>query len=48
MNCRAWGISAVLSRGIPGKALRAFPGLSGIFPEFPPESPCRTGGVGLK
>ena len=26
LNCRARGISAILSRGIPGKALRAFPG----------------------
>ena len=26
LNCRAWGIPAVLSRGIPGNALRAFPG----------------------
>ena len=26
LNYRAWGIPAVLSRGIPGKALRAFPG----------------------
>ena len=26
MNYRAWGIPAVLSRGIPGNALRAFPG----------------------
>ena len=25
-NYRAWGIPAVLLRGIPGKALRAFPG----------------------
>ena len=25
LNYRAWGIPAVLSRGIPGKALRAFP-----------------------
>ena len=34
LNYRAWGIPAVLSRGIPGKALRAFqvsfPNLSGI------------------
>ena len=40
LNYRAWGIPAVLSRGIPG---RAFPGLPGIFLEFPPESPSRTG-----
>ena len=26
MDYRAWGIPAVLSRGIPGNALRAFPG----------------------
>ena len=26
LNHRAWGIPAVLSRGIPGNALRAFPG----------------------
>ena len=26
LNYRAWGIPAVLSRGIPGKALRVFPG----------------------
>ena len=26
LNYRAWGIPAVLSRGIPGNALRAFPG----------------------
>ena len=25
LNYRAWGIPAVLSRGIPGKTLRAFP-----------------------
>ena len=25
-NYRVWGIPAVLSRGIPGNALRAFPG----------------------
>ena len=25
LNYRAWGIPAVLSTGIPGKALRAFP-----------------------
>ena len=35
LNYRAWGIPAALSRGIPGKALRAFPGsfrnFSGIF-----------------
>ena len=31
LKCRAWGIPAVLSRGIPGKALRAFPGSSRIF-----------------
>ena len=26
LNCRVWGVAAVLSRGIPGKALRAVPG----------------------
>ena len=45
LNYRAWGIPAVLSREISGNALRAFRGLSGIFPEFLPESPSRTGGM---
>ena len=47
LNYRVWGIPAVLSRGIPGKALslRAFPGSCRNFPEFLPESPSRTGGV---
>ena len=40
----AWGIPAVLSRGIPGNALRAFPG-SFQIPEYLPESPNRTGGI---
>ena len=31
LNCRVWGIPAVLSRGIPGNALRAFPGSFQIF-----------------
>ena len=31
LNYRVWGIPAVLSRGIPGNALRAF---SGVFPEL--------------
>ena len=31
LNYRAWGIPAVLSRGIPGNALRAFPGSFGNF-----------------
>ena len=31
LNCRVWGIPAVLSRGIPGNALRAFPGSFRIF-----------------
>ena len=31
LNYRAWGIPAVLSRGIPGKALRASPGPFRIF-----------------
>ena len=45
LNYRVWGVPAVLSREIPGNALRAFRGLPGIFPEFLPESPSRTGGV---
>ena len=45
LNFRAWGIPAVLLRGIPGKALRAFPGSFRIFPEFHPESHSCTGGV---
>ena len=40
LNCRAWVIPAVLSRGIPGKALRAFRGPSGIFPESQPHWGC--------
>ena len=31
LNYRAWGIPAVLPRGLPGNALRAF---LGVFPEF--------------
>ena len=31
LNCRVWEIPAVLLRGIPGNALRAFPV---VFPEF--------------
>ena len=31
--------------GIPGKALGAFRGLSGVFPEILPESPSRSGGM---
>ena len=31
LNYRIWGIPAVLSRGIPGNALRAFPGSFRIF-----------------
>ena len=42
LNYRVWGIPAVLSTGIPGNALRAFPG---SFPEFLLESASRTGGV---
>ena len=50
LNYRAWGFPAVLSRGIPGKAPRAFPGsfwrgLFRNFLDFLPESPSRTGGV---
>ena len=48
LNYRAWGIPAVLSRGIAGKALRAFPGSFRKFPEFLPESPSRTGGMAHK
>ena len=44
LNYRAWGIPAVISREIPGKALKAFPG-SFRFSGIPPESPSRTGGV---
>ena len=40
-----WGFPAVLSRGIPGNALRAFPGSFRNFPEFLPENPSRTGGM---
>ena len=43
LNYRAWGIPAVLSRGIPGNALRAFPGSSGISPEFFREVPAVLG-----
>ena len=46
LNYRVWGIPAVLPRGIPGNALRAFPGsfrnFSGISKNLP-ESPSRTG-----
>ena len=42
LNYRVWGIPAVLSTGIPGNALRAFPE---EIPEFLPEIPSRTGGV---
>ena len=45
LNYRVWGIPAVLLKGIPGKLWERFQGLSGIFPEFPPESPSRTGGM---
>ena len=46
LNYRAWGIPPVLSRGkTPETLWERFRGLSGIFPEFPPESPSRTGGV---
>ena len=49
LNYRVWGIPAALSRGIPGNALRAFPGsFRIIFPEFLPESPSRTGGMAQK
>ena len=36
LNYRAWGIPAVLSKGTPGKALRASPGSFRIFLAFPP------------
>ena len=42
LNYRVWGLPAVLSRGIPGNALRAFPE---EIPESLPESPSRTGGM---
>ena len=45
LNYRFWGIPAVLSRGIPGNALRAFPGSFRNFSEFPLESPSRSGGM---
>ena len=45
LNYRVLGIPAVLSRGIPGNALRAFPGSFRNFPEFLQESPRNTGGV---
>ena len=45
LNYRIWGIPAVLSRGIPGNALRAFPGSFRNFSGFLPESPSRTGGM---
>ena len=48
MNYRAWGIPAVLSRGIPGKVSseRVSGRSSGIFPGISlPESPSRTGGM---
>ena len=39
LNCRVWGIPAVLLREIPGNALRAFPGslrnFSGISSQGP-------------
>ena len=51
LNYRVWGIPAVLSRGIPGNALRAFPvsfqNFSGIssgksqpYWGYGPENPC--------
>ena len=53
LEYRAWGIPAVLSRGIPGKALRAFPGFPELFWNFfrkvpavlgvcPSYEPCKT------
>ena len=47
---RAWGIPAVLARGIPGKALRAFPGSSRIFSGISsaPESPSCPEGPKIK
>ena len=44
LNYRALGIPAVLQRGLPGNALRAFPG-SFRNPDILPGSPSRTGGV---
>ena len=43
LNFRVWGIPAVLSRGLPGNALRAFPG--SFFCGISPENPSRTGGM---
>ena len=34
LNCRVWAIPAVLSKGIPGNALRAFPGSFRSFRNF--------------
>ena len=42
MIYRAWGFPAVLSRGIPEKALRAFPGLSRISSGFLPSGKEKT------
>ena len=44
-NYRVWGMPAVLSRGIPGNAVRAFPGSFRYFLEFLLESPSRTGAM---
>ena len=48
LNYSVWGILAVLSRGISGETLRAFPGSFRNFPEFLPESPSRTRGMAQK
>ena len=48
-KCReVWGLggpNCALKGNDPRKALRAFPGVPAIFPQFPPESPSRIGGV---
>ena len=41
LNYRVWGIPAILSRGIPGNALRAFPGWNFFW-----KVPAVLGGVG--
>ena len=43
--CIGLGPLGRLSSGIPGNAVRGFPGSSAIFLEFLPESPSRSGGM---
>ena len=45
LNCRVWGIPAVISRGIPGKTLRAFPGSFRNFSGISSRKSQLTGGV---